>query len=180
MTTVLRRVPVHAGQAIPVLPGTVHAITKGLIVTEIQQNSDMTYRLYDWGRIGDDGSPRPLHIDKALEVIDFDETVPGVAVPAAQTTLPGFTQSELVRTDYFVVEEVRLESGSPYVGYADGSTLEIWGCVAGEVAIEYNGEAVALPAIRYALLPAALGEFRVVARRPSTCLRAYLPPPPVE
>ena len=63
--------PVRAGDAIFVPAGTVHALMAGLVVVEIQQNSDTTYRIFDWGRRGPDGQPRALHIDKALDVIDF-------------------------------------------------------------------------------------------------------------
>jgi len=69
--TQLHRLPIHAGDLFYIPAGTVHALLAGAVVVEIQQNSDATYRLYDWGRLGDDGRPRPLHVDKALEVIDW-------------------------------------------------------------------------------------------------------------
>jgi mannose-6-phosphate isomerase len=169
----LRRVPVRAGQAIAIPTGTVHALLVGTVVTEIQQNSDATYRVYDWGRVGPDGQPRPLHVEKALEVINFGipEEVPGTSESAWH-----LNRTQLVRNSYFVVEEVRIAPAAPYTGACDGSTLEIWGCVMGQVAVEWTGGApVPLPAIRYVLLPAALGEFRITAGQPSTCLRVYLP-----
>jgi mannose-6-phosphate isomerase len=174
---VLRYVPVGAGQAVPVPAGTVHALLSGIVVTEIQQNSDTTYRVYDWGRVGADGNPRPLHIEKALDVIAFGEEQPGAAVRLPLSDAAGVMRSELVRSRYFVVEEVSLAPGAAHRGSCDGSTLEIWGCMAGEVAVEWQGQPIVLPAIRYVLLPAALGPFEIVARKPSTCLRVYLPSP---
>lgn len=67
----LNWVDVKRGDVIFIKTGTVHALIEGIMVCEIQQNSDTTYRLYDWGRVGQDGKPRPLHIEKALDVINF-------------------------------------------------------------------------------------------------------------
>jgi len=174
---VLRRVPIQPGDAVAVPAGTVHALVRGTVVTEIQQNSDTTYRVYDWGRVGADGAPRPLHVEKALGVINFAGTPAGVATPRPLTGSAGVRRVELVRNAYFVVEELTLAAGAAYTGVCDGSTLEIWGCVAGQVAVTWDGVPAALPAIRYALLPAVLGEFHVTARVPSTCLRVCLPEP---
>jgi len=174
LDTVLHRLAVRAGQAVAVPAGMVHALLAGTVVTEIQQNSDTTYRLYDWGRLGPDGEPRPLHIEKALDVINF-RAQGTIATPQALSELPELSEMELVRNQYFVVEEVSLAAGAAFFGACDGSTMEIWGCVSGEAAVEWKGRAVELPAIRYALLPAALGEFQIMARSACTCLRVYLP-----
>lgn len=66
----LNFVPVAAGDVLYSPSGVVHAIGKGIVYCEVQQNSDITYRLYDWGRLGTDGKPRPLHLEQALRVID--------------------------------------------------------------------------------------------------------------
>jgi mannose-6-phosphate isomerase len=174
LEALLERIPVRAGQAIALPTGTLHALLAGTVVTEIQQNSDTTYRVYDWGRVGPDGKARELHVEKALQVIDLAASH-GIVVPRLIGMAPGIVRRELVRNPYFVVEEVSLMSGAAYTGACDGSTLEIWGCVAGTAAIESEGAGVGLPAVRYALLPAALGEFAVRAERQCTCLRAYLP-----
>jgi mannose-6-phosphate isomerase len=67
----ISRIQVSKGDFIYLKSGTVHALLEGIMVCEIQENSDTTYRLYDWGRKGHDGKPRPLHIDRALDVINF-------------------------------------------------------------------------------------------------------------
>ncbi len=175
LAEVLNYLPIRAGQAVAVPAGTLHALLAGTVVTEIQQTSDLTYRVYDWGRLGADGKPRPLHIEKALDVIAFDRPAPGVASPIVVHAAGGVVRKELVRNRYFVVEEVTLEPGACYGGYCDGTSLEIWGCLAGQVRISEASEDVLLSAIRYALLPAALGPFSVDALQPSTCLRVYLP-----
>jgi mannose-6-phosphate isomerase len=68
----LHRVPVTAGDCVMIPAGTVHALGAGLLVAEIQQASDTTFRLYDWDRPGPDGKPRQLHLEKGLQAIDFE------------------------------------------------------------------------------------------------------------
>lgn len=174
LPSVLQREPVRAGLAFDVPPGTVHALLAGTVVAEIQQNSDTTYRVYDWERRGPDGQPRALHIEKALQVIDF-AAAGRVRGPRVLQDAPALRRVEVASNRYFVVEEVRLGAGAAFTGVCHGATLELWGCVSGQAAVEWDGPAVPLPAIRFALLPAALGAFRITAAGPCTCLRAYLP-----
>lgn len=70
LTDVLNKVPVHKGDCFFIDSGTIHAIGEGILIAEIQQNSNCTYRVYDYGRVGADGKPRELHIEKALAVTD--------------------------------------------------------------------------------------------------------------
>ncbi|HFC11999.1 MAG TPA: mannose-6-phosphate isomerase, partial [Anaerolineae bacterium] len=72
----LHYLPVAAGDFIDVPAGTLHAIMGGIVLAEIQQNSNTTYRVYDWNRLGKDGQPRPLHIAQALETINFELVEP--------------------------------------------------------------------------------------------------------
>jgi len=175
LEAVLSHLPVKAGDAVSIPAGTIHALLAGVVVTEIQQNSDATYRVYDWGRTGADGQPRPLHLEKALDVVDFSRVSPGIVAPHVLERSGGVRRFELVRNRYFVVEELTLTGGSAYTGICDGSTLEIWACIAGESMVEWAGAPVSLPAIRYILLPATLGEFAVRATTQTSCLRVYLP-----
>lgn len=72
---ILREIEVKKGDVVFIPAGTIHAIGKGILIAEIQQSSDITYRVYDWNRVGLDGKPRELHIEKALDVINFDEYI---------------------------------------------------------------------------------------------------------
>ena len=74
---VIRFHPVRAGDVVFVPPGTVHALCSGVVLYEVQQSSDLTYRIYDYGRLGLDGKPRQLHIEAAMEVIDFGAQLVG-------------------------------------------------------------------------------------------------------
>lgn len=166
----LRRVKVAAGDHVCVPAGTLHAITEGLIIAEIQQNSNSTYRVYDWNRIGSDGKPRDLHVDKALDVIDFAAVEIDVCPPLPLSDADGCRRGLLCRNRYFTTERVELAPGASFSGRCDGSTLEIWGVVSGAAIVA--GEDLA--AVRFVLLPAALGPFTVSAPAGATLLRTYV------
>lgn len=164
----LHRMPVKTGDVIFVPTGAVHALGPGILVAEIQQNSDTTYRIYDWGR------PRPLHIERALEVLDFDlvepAPLPPVIVPDAQVSTEVIGESR-----YFRTERLNLALGQGWSGQTDGRTLEIWGVLSGEATVTWDGDPVRLEAVSWVLIPAALGEFRVTATQDSTLVRVITP-----
>jgi len=166
----LHRVPVQAGDHVCVPAGTLHAIMGGLIIAEIQQNSNTTYRVYDWGRVGADGQPRPLHVDQALDVIDFQLVEPRLRPATLVAEEQGFRRFLLCRNRYFVTERIELDPGVQFGGTCQGATLEIWGVLDGAATVND----VTLDAVRFCLLPAALGDYTVTARAPSVLLRTYV------
>ncbi len=170
----LHRVPNAAGDCVHIPPGTVHSLLAGAVVAEIQQNSDTTYRVYDWGRVGEDGEPRPLHIEKALEVIDWQCVEPEKVDPAPIADGEGMERSLLVSDPKFVVERLTMEEGATFSGSCDGTTFEIWGCLEGAGRVRWSGEAQPMEAVRFALLPATLGEHVIQAEVSSTFLRVYV------
>lgn len=89
----VRRVPVKKGDAFFIPAGTLHAIGKGILIAEIQQNSNTTYRVYDYGRLGADGKPRPLHVEKAADVTKLTPMQPPVSLPPA--VCDGYTIRQL-------------------------------------------------------------------------------------
>lgn len=106
---VTNNVPVHKGDVFFIESGTLHAIGKGILIAEIQQNSNTTYRIYDYGRVGADGKPRELHIDKAVEVTD---RVPPKYPTTAQGTperVDGGVMTLLRRCEYFNVRKLELD-----------------------------------------------------------------------
>ncbi len=86
-----------AGDCVFIPAGTVHALGAGLLVAEIQQSSNTTFRLFDWNRVGADGTPRPLHIEQSLEVSDYKS---GPVAPSSSDRSRAGWQS-LVRCDKF-------------------------------------------------------------------------------
>ena len=96
LAELLHRMPTRPGDCIFIPSGRVHAIGGGNVIVEVQQNSDTTYRVFDWNRTGLDGRPRALHIPESLASIDFDDAEPKFQDPAA---------SPLVECDYFRIEQ---------------------------------------------------------------------------
>ncbi|MCG8583513.1 MAG: class I mannose-6-phosphate isomerase, partial [Pirellulales bacterium] len=134
-----------AGDCIFIPAGTVHALGAGLLVAEIQQASDTTFRLFDWNRVGADGRPRELHIAEGLDVIDFERgpVDPQIPQPTDQKNV-----ERLVDCDKFVLERWTLSEPQSIGG--DG-ICRIVAVVEGEVTL--GGES--LPLGSSALLPAA-------------------------
>jgi mannose-6-phosphate isomerase len=166
----LHRLPVETGDHVCVPAGSLHAIMGGLLIAEIQQNSNTTYRIYDWNRLGVDGKPRPLHIDKGLDVINFDQIEPGLCPPALIAEESGIRRLSLCHNSYFVTERVEMMQGASYHGCCTGDSLEIWGVIEGQATIND----VQFNAVRFALLPAALGEYVVRATSKAMFLRTYV------
>ena len=103
LTDVLRSVKVHKGETYLIESGTIHAIGKGVLVAEIQQNSNVTYRVYDYGRVGKDGKKRDLHIEKALAVTN--------RLPAVSR---GEGYPHVADCDYFTVDKLNLDGSLTY------------------------------------------------------------------
>lgn len=152
------RAPVKAGDSMFLPSGRVHAIGSGLVIFEIQQNSDTTYRVFDWNRVGLDGKPRELHVPQSLASIDFDDFEPAL-VAGQEIVGPNFRARKLVENPLFTVEQFRvLDSGSVKL---PRGRMQIIGVVSGEVGVD----AAVLRAGEFCLLPASLpaAELRVTA-----------------
>ena len=140
----------EAGTHIFVPAGTVHAIGAGLLVAEIQQNSDITYRIFDYNRVDAGGKPRELHIEKALEVMDFSLSPrqPELASPEKGVT-------RLAACEYFETVQMRLDGGTTM--YDRGSdSFEIVFAAKGNVHLEVAGEETTLSAGEAVLIPACV------------------------
>ncbi len=97
----IREIPVKKGDFIQINPGTVHAIKGGLMILETQQNSDITYRVYDYGRLTD-GKPRQLHVKQSIDVITVPAPSAADSLKSA-LSLPENTMNELISCDYYTV-----------------------------------------------------------------------------
>ncbi len=178
--SLLRELPVTAGDVVVNPAGTVHALGAGLLVYEVQQASDLTYRLYDHGRLGADGRPRELHLPQALAVARL--TPGGAPAPAPGATAAG--RLELARTDAFVLESVDPRAdgvGPDGVGWVVGpDSFELLTDLGEERTAEAGmlrwdgGEATITPGSSW-LLPAGLGP--VELHGASRCARCWVPDP---
>ena len=163
------RIEPRAGDCYFLPAGVVHALGPGLLVAEIQQAADTTYRLYDYDRVGPDGQPRKLHVAEALEAIDYDYG-PVAAQPPQPTDVPGVER--LVACDPFVLDRWTLSA--PHRTRGDDRCHIL---VVLEGAIEVAGDPVGQPLTRggLILLPAELGALDVQVRDSAVVLDAYLP-----
>lgn len=145
------------GDCIFIPAGTVHAIGAGLMVAEIQQSSDVTYRLHDWDRVGPDGTPRRLHVEEGIEATT--RAMPVEPVTAAPTDDPAVRR--LVTNDYFLFDEVR-PSGDWDVGGDDG--FHFLAVLAGSVALDDRWGLPRLGVGGCVLLPASIGRQTIAAQ----------------
>jgi mannose-6-phosphate isomerase len=149
----LHRFEAKAGDCIMIPAGTVHAIGAGVLLAEIQQMSDATFRIYDWGRAGPDGKPRTLHKQEALASIDFNRG-PVDPLRPHEEPIEGGVRESLARCPYFAMDRLRLR-GTAKVGSPDRFTLLLG--LGGSAEIHYDGRPFALQFGQTILLPAACG-----------------------
>lgn len=109
MEEVLNRAQVHPGDVFFIEAGTLHAIGAGILICEIQQNSNCTYRVYDYGRLGADGKPRELHIEKALAVSKLTPAEGAGAVPE-EKAISGGSAARLGQCKYFTTDRYTVDS----------------------------------------------------------------------
>jgi mannose-6-phosphate isomerase len=175
---------VRAGETFFVPAGTVHAIGPGLTLCEIQQNSDITYRLYDYNRPGTDGRPRPLHIEQALAVINR-KSCGGRTAPFVW---PGGASARqlLAACPYFVTERWdcvqplrsalgRASRDSDAFPFRETNRLEIWIALEGAAEFEAGGERATARQGEVVIIPADAATCSVRPLAPSVFLRTFPP-----
>lgn len=154
----LHSFPVSPGDCVFVHAGTLHAIGESILLAEVQQSSNVTFRLHDWGRLGTDGRPRPLHVEEALAVIDFargpvDPVTPRViSEPKPRTEL-------LVNCPYF---EMRRHTATTAFELASPGTFRVLMVLRGAAEIVADDDRRRLVAGRTLLVPACCGTVQVV------------------
>jgi mannose-6-phosphate isomerase len=153
--------------------GLLHAIGPGITLFEIQQNIDLTYRFYDWGRVDDEGNPRELHLEKAMEVLDDSGSIiePFLGLSFEEA---GLRKTMLAAGRYFALE--RWEFPREWTGSTDPARFELMTVVEGRGALQQREtDEVELVRGLTVLLPAGLGEFRIQGTDGLTVLRSYVP-----
>ncbi|MFN7141648.1 MAG: type I phosphomannose isomerase catalytic subunit [Limisphaerales bacterium] len=140
------------GDAIFLPSGRVHAIGAGNVIFEIQQNSDTTYRVFDWNRVDSSGKPRELHVEKSLESIDFKDFEPPL-ISADFKTDGALKVRELVNDPLFTVDLCRAEAAQQHQ-HPQGS-MQILGVLAGTLDVEHPRESVSLKPGQFCLIPAS-------------------------
>lgn len=166
----LRHVPIEKNQVFFVKPGTVHGISKGALLAEVQESSDITYRLYDYDRVDKNGRPRPLHIDEALEVMDCSSSEnPRQPIRVLKYT-PGSASEILCRCKYFQTERLLMntERNRGYLSFpALAETFQVLLCTDGcatmrteeETVDLFKGDCVFVPAGNYEIKLHGMAQF---------------------
>jgi len=165
----LHRFHPESGDCVFIPAGTAHALGKGVLVAEIQQASDVTYRLFDWNRLGSDGKPRELHVEQGLEVIDWDR---GPVRPQQPQPTERPHVARLVDCEKFLLDRWQLDSPQQLGGNGRPHVLAV---LRGSLKLE--GDPMPGPLARggTAMLPASLGAVRVEPASGSVLLDAHLP-----
>lgn len=172
----LREYKVRAGEVAYIPEGTVHAMRRNTIVAEIQENSDITYRLYDYNRVGNDGKKRPLHLDKALDVMNYS-TEGEAVVTDPKPVMNGAVN--LKKTPFFTVNRLTL-SKTAQRDYAPLDSFVAYMCVEGSAqitALDCEVEENRTAAIKKGeavLIPASLNDILITPQGECDLLEIYM------
>lgn len=145
---------VHAGDSIFMPPGTIHALGPGLLLYEVQQTSDITYRVYDWDR--PETAARHLHIDKSMAVVNPNSNVD--VLPLAKS--PPAAVIQLITCPYFTLERIHTASQPVHLS-TSGVSFHALTVIAGKASIQAGAESVVLDQYASALIPANCGEYSI-------------------
>ena len=168
----LERIPIHAGDVVFVPAGTVHTIGPGMVLCEIQQNSDITYRVYDYGRLTAEGKPRDLHIEKAFDVMHFSEQSGGKIEPVRIERGP-LTETYCVACRYFATE--KWEFSERIAAATSSEHFDLIVVLEGQGSIEFGGASSAYGPAQIWMVPAALGAYQIAPGSRTVLLRTYVP-----
>ena len=168
----LHRFEPKVGDCIMIPAGTVHAIGAGIVLAEIQQMSDATFRVHDWERLGNDGNPRPLHPFEALESTDF-AAGPIDPIVTQAIPIPGGCREQLATCPYFALERLTLNAPA-LVGRDDRFTILI--ALQGDAEVIHAGDSTPLRFGQTLLLPASTGPCEVVPRNDASVILTCVVP----
>jgi mannose-6-phosphate isomerase len=169
----LRRVEVKAHDVFYLPAGTLHAIGAGIVLFEVQQASDLTYRIFDYNRLGPDGKPRALHVDKAADVLDYSRSTAG-AIQPVRYTLDGLPRATLVADKNFILERVELDDERRGLDL-EGMPLALL-ALDQPVELETRGTIVRLAPYQTALVPASVDVVMLRSLGPAGAVLTAAPP----
>ncbi|MCI9411235.1 MAG: class I mannose-6-phosphate isomerase [Eubacterium sp.] len=157
---VLNKVEVHAGDVFFIHPGTIHAIGAGAVIAEIQQNSNTTFRVYDYLRKDKDGNYRELHVERAIDVIDRTPVIPSQVFDNNEVRLKSGSLRRLFECDYFSVLRIQVDNGKIKF-WCDKSSFHSLLVVSGNGYLEHAGKRYDFQAGDSMFIPAGFGEYYI-------------------
>ena len=170
ITDILNFETAKAGDVFNIPAGRVHAICKGILLAEIQQTSDVTYRIYDWERKDKDGNSRELHTDLALDAIDFKHYKNYKTEYKPEENYP----YNLVKNKYFTTNKIDLTKKATF-DYFNIDSFIIYMCVSGEFDINYNNtETINIKTGETILIPAEMNEITLIPKVYSEILEVLI------
>ncbi len=169
LKSVLNAEKVKAGDVFYVPAGRVHALGPGMLLAEIQQTSDTTYRIYDWDRIDVDGTLRELHVDEALDAIDFKVQKDYKTSYEAEKN----KTSELVKSKYFTTNLMDLDVPLQK-NYIALDSFVIYLCVEGDFALLYGDEKIIAQKGETILIPATMDEVKIIPAPKAKILEIFI------
>lgn len=170
----LKEVPVKAGDVVFLPSGTIHALCGGVRIAEIQQNSDTTYRVFDWNRVGLDGKPRALHVEHAARVSDFSDTTGHDLCRPAHLPTANCLHESYVMCEKFAFEKIS-RIGGPVEMDTHGRTFHILTVLKGRISVSTKGGEVSRGELDSVLIPAGAGRYEVSASTDAEFLLFYRP-----
>ncbi len=165
----LQKVPVKQGDVFFIPAGLVHAIGKGVVVAEIQQSSDVTYRIYDYKRTDDQGNERELHTEQALDVIDFSASInPKTDYQIALNTIVPLVSCEYFTTNLILFDRPLTRN------YGNLDTFVAYMCLSGSFIIDIKGETTIVNQGETVLIPACINELDLIPDQLSRLLEVHV------
>lgn len=169
LSEVLNKIPVKKGDAIYLPPGTVHALCKGCLVLEIQQSSDITYRIFDYDRKDCDGKKRDLHTQKAKDAICYERW--NNRLISVTPKLNEFVS--LVKNEYFVINQLEIDRAHEYETEHIDSFI-LLSCVEGHVRINYDDDYITMVDGETILIPASFSSLTIIPTEKAKLLETYM------
>ncbi len=171
ISEIINEIPVEAGDVINIPAGLLHAIEEGVIIAEVQQNSDLVYRVNDWNRVDENGESRELHIDKAIDVIDFDHKISKQKISGKVLELGKNMMTTLTENKHFVINKLDL------LGSFNESTIDsgmlIYTCIKGGFVISWNDKLLEVSVGESLLIPMCVNDYKLFGE--AGILRVTLP-----
>jgi mannose-6-phosphate isomerase len=169
LETVLNYEKVVAGDVFFMPAGRIHSIGKGILLAEIQQSSDTTYRIYDWNRTDDKGNPRPLHVAESLNAIDFQLQKDY----KTQYSVEENKTSQIIQSPYFTTNILNINI-PVRKNFSELDSFVVYLCIEGSFSVSYDSEITTVHTGEVLLIPSVINELLIVPTPTTKALEVFV------